>query len=112
MQHVADQFGLGLGVGFLRPRGGKLGVESPSCCADSVVLLVPTSRLDLARKSSTLASASSTFCRIVFDLAGEPLAGALRLLLLGLALPHQIAVGDGVGDLRGELGISEKESRY
>ena len=39
-------------------------LTSPSCWAESVVLLGPTSRLDLARKASTLASASATFLRI------------------------------------------------
>ena len=80
-------------------------LTSPSVCADSVVLLLPTRRLDLARKASTLASASSTFCRMVSISPESHCAGGLGLLFLGLALPHQITVGDGVGDLGGELGI-------
>ena len=43
------------------------------------------------------------------DLAGEPGAGAARLILLGLLLALKIRVGDGVGDARGELGIFREE---
>ena len=53
----------GFGVGLLRARGVKLRVQLAQLLVDSVVLLVPTNRLDLARKSSTRASASATLPR-------------------------------------------------
>ncbi len=40
-------------------------LTSPSCCADSEVLLLPTKRPVLARYASTLDSASTTFLRKV-----------------------------------------------
>ena len=94
---------------FCARAAASCALKSPSCCADSVVLLVPTSRLVLARKASTLASASATFLLQGLDLAGQPLAGGLRLLLLGRALRTQIGVGDGVGDAGGKLRILGQE---
>ena len=53
---------LGLRVRLLRARGGDLRVHVAELLrSESVVLLVPTKRLELERNSSTFASASATF---------------------------------------------------
>ena len=80
-------------------------LSSPSCCADSVVLLGRPADWTCARNASTLASASATFLRRLSISPDSHCAGAARLLLLGRLLAHQIGVGDGVGDARGELRI-------
>ena len=73
------------------------------------MLFGPTSRFERARNASTLASAVGDLLAQTVDFAGQPLAGATRLILLRLLLALQIGVGDGVGDARGELGIFRQE---
>ena len=68
---------------FCARAAASCALNSPSCWFDSVVLLVPMNRLVLARYFSTLASASATLLAQPLDLAGEPVAGAARLVLLG-----------------------------
>ncbi|MHC2389112.1 hypothetical protein ACVIHB_003928 [Bradyrhizobium liaoningense] len=82
---------------------------SPICWFDSVVLLVPTNRLDLERKSSTLASASETFLRRLSISPASHWLAFLALLLAHALLEHEIAVGDRIGDAGGELGIGGLE---
>ena len=84
-------------------------LSSPICWLDSVVLLVPTNRLDFERKSSTRDSASRDLLAQIVDLAGQPLAGGLGLLLPRVLLQHQIAFGDRIGDARGQFRIARLE---
>ncbi len=84
-------------------------LRSPSCCADSVVLLGPTRRLDLARKRFDLGLGVGDLASQILDLVLQPGAGAARLILFGFLLTLQISVGDGVGDARGKFGIFREE---
>ena len=108
-QHVANELSPRFGVGFLRARCGDLRRDVAELLGRKRGIVGADKRLVLPRKFATLASASATRFCIDLDFAGQPLPGGLCLLALGAALPHQIGVGDGVGDPRGESGILGEE---
>ena len=66
-------------------------------------------RLDLERKSSDARLGFRDLLAQIVDLARQPAAGGFRLLLPRVLLQHQIAVGDRIGDARGELRIARLE---
>ena len=71
IEHFADQLGFGFRVGLLRARGGELRIESPSCCAESVVLFGPTSRLELRAERLHLGFGVGDLLAQVVDFAGS-----------------------------------------
>ena len=108
-QHVADHLGLGLGVGLLRARGGELGIDVAERLRRQRGVVVADQEIGLGAEILDLGFRLFHLLPHGVDFAGEPLRRGLGLVFLGLALPHQIAVGDGVGDLGGKLGILRQE---
>ncbi len=109
LEHVADELGLGLGVGLLRARGGELGVEVAELLHRQRGVVGADQKVRFGAERLDLGIGLGDLLAHGLDFAGEPLAGAARLVLLGFLLALQISVGDGVGDFRGELGIFRQE---
>ena len=73
------------------------------------MLFGPTRQVRLSAERLDLAFGVGDLLAQGLDLAGEPLAGIARLVLLSLRQALQEGVGDGIGDPRGKLGIFRQE---
>ena len=109
LEHVADQLGLGLGVGFLGARGRELRVEVAELLHRQLGVVRPDQKVRLGAERLDLGLGIGDLLAQRLDLAGEPGRGIARLVLLGLLQARQERVGDGVGGARGEVRIFREE---
>ena len=109
LQHVADRLRLGLGVGLLRARGGQFGIDLAELLRGERRVVGADEEIGLGAEVLDLGFGILHFLPHRFDFAGQPLARALGLLFLGLALAQQITVGNSVGDPRRKFGILRQE---
>src|ERR1700722_20818997 len=86
-------------------RGGELRVDFAELLGRQRGVVVADKQIGLGAEVLDLGLGVFHFLAHRIDLAGKPLSGALGLVLLGLALAYQIAIGDGVGGPRGEVGV-------
>ncbi len=98
-----------LGVGFLRAGGGDLRRDVAELLGRQRGVVGADEQIGFAAEVRDLGLGVGDALLHRFDLAGQPLPGSLRLFPLGAALPHQIGVGDGISDPRGESGILGEE---
>ena len=102
-------FALASRSAFCERAAARSRLDSPSVWFDSDVLLVPINRLVLERNSSTFASASATFMRSTSISPESHLPGRAGLVAPRRLLQREVAVGDRVRDLGGELRIGRLE---
>ena len=108
-QHLANELGLGLGVGLLRPRTGELRVDVAELLGGKRGVVGTDEEIGFGAERLHLGFCIRDLLAHPIDLAGEPFAGVARLVLLRRLLALEIGVGDGVGDARGKLRILGQE---
>ena len=97
-QRLADDPRLGLGVGLLRARGGKLGVEVAELLVRQRGVVVADEQIGLGAILLDLGLRLGDLARAAVRSRRRATAGRAGLLLLGGLLQRQIALGDRVGD--------------
>ena len=109
LEHVADEPGFGFRVGFLCARGSKLRIEIAELLHRKSCVVRADQKVRARAERLDPRFGVGDLLAQALDFAGQPLAGAARLILLRLLLALQVRVGDGVGDARRKLGIFRQE---
>ena len=97
-QQFADRLGARLGIGALAARGGELRVEVAELLVRQRRIVGADQQIRLGAKRLDPPFGFRDLGAQLFDFTGQPLAGAARLLLLGVPLAGDIGLGDGIGD--------------
>ena len=109
LQHAADQRGLGLGIGLLCARSRQLRGHVTKLLRRKRGVVVADEKIRSRAISLDFAFGLDNLFAQGLDLPGQHLGRALCLILFDLLQQLQIAVRNGVGDLRRELRVLRRE---
>ena len=109
LQHLADQLCLGFGVRLQRSGIVQLRIEFAHLLVGQCGIVGADEQAGFGAEILHPRFRVGHFPAQTVDLAGQPLPGRPRLLLARVLLQHQIALGNRVGDPRGEIRIARLE---